>query len=249
MQGSFPTHPELLDWLAVEFVASRTAGASRSLHKLIVTSATYRQSSAMRQGPRREGPAEPAARPADRGCGWKPRSSATRPSAASGLLNPKIGGPGVFPPQPKEVFAFTQSNHPWAESKGAGPLPPRDVHLHLAAEPAPAADHVRRGRRADACTQRNRSNTPLQALHLANDPVFVELADGARQADRDGRPGRRRREDRVRLPRVLLARADAPPKPPACRRTSTRSARPTRRPRGPPCARVLMNLDEFITRE
>ena len=51
--------------------------------------------------------------------------------SASGTLNPKIGGPGVFPPQPKEVFLFTQSNHPWSGEHRTGPLPPRGMYTYI----------------------------------------------------------------------------------------------------------------------
>ena len=106
-QGTPPSHPELLDWLASEFIASE-AGASRRCTSLIVMSATYRQSSKARPDlaivdPRNRLLARQAAAAARR-----PRSSATWRLAASGLLTPKIGGPSVFPPQPDGVYRFTQ---------------------------------------------------------------------------------------------------------------------------------------------
>src|SRR5262245_20175611 len=115
IQGNFPTHPELLDWLAVEF---RESGWSfKKFHKLIVMSATYKQSSAMRRDLTEK----------DHRNFLLGRQTRLRLEAeiirdvslsASATLNPKLGGPGVFPPQPKEVFLFTQSNHPWVESTG-----------------------------------------------------------------------------------------------------------------------------------
>ena len=102
VQGEQPTHPELLDWLAVEF---RESGWDvKALHRLIVTSATYRQSSKVTPGAARARPGEPAARP-------RPALSACRRSmirdqalAASGLLVEKVGGPPVKPYQPPGVW-------------------------------------------------------------------------------------------------------------------------------------------------
>src|SRR5580692_9233602 len=97
---------------------------------------------------------------------------------ASGLFNPKIGGPGVYPPQPKEVFLFTQSNHPWVESKGEDRFR-RGMYTYVWRQSQhPLLTTFDAADAQTACTRRNRSNTPLQALHLANDPVFIELADG-----------------------------------------------------------------------
>src|SRR5262249_48148154 len=115
MQGAPPTHPELLDWLALEFV--RQGWGLKNLHRLIVTSATYRQASKMRAGPRTQDPYNKL-----RGRQHRLRLEAETirdaALAASGLLTRKLGGPGVYPPQPQELFAFTQNNHPWPESKG-----------------------------------------------------------------------------------------------------------------------------------
>ncbi len=115
LMGKLPTHPELLDWLATEFV--RLKWSTKKLHRLIVTSAAYRQSSLL----------SAKALEADPRNDYLARQTRLRLDAeiirdvalsASGSFTPKIGGPSVYPPQPREVFAFTQSNHAWPESKG-----------------------------------------------------------------------------------------------------------------------------------
>ncbi|MDG2125663.1 MAG: DUF1553 domain-containing protein, partial [Verrucomicrobiales bacterium] len=115
LQGSLPSHPELLDWLAGEFV--RGGWSMKAVHRLIVTSATYRQSSAWR--------ADLAERDARNLL--LARQSRTRVEAevvrdvalsASGLLDETVGGPSVYPPQPEGVYAFTQNRKNWRTSTG-----------------------------------------------------------------------------------------------------------------------------------
>src|SRR5205823_7217105 len=152
----------------------------------IVTSATYRQASQVRPDLRAQDPNNKLIGRQQR---LRLEAEIIRDAAlsASGLLNRKIGGPGVYPPQPPEIFAFTQSNHPWPESKGPDRyrrgmytfIWRQSQHPLLTTFDAPDAQV--------ACTRRNRSNTPLQALHLANDPTFVEIAKGlAARIERDG---------------------------------------------------------------
>ncbi len=192
IQGSLPTHPELLDWLAVEFMlpvkpqdkrsvpgggTGATPWSMKRMHKLIVMSATYRQSSNLRPDLRDKDPQNKLLARQHR---LRLDAEIIRDAAlsASGLLTRKLGGPGVYPPQPPEIFAFTQNNHPWPESKGPDRyrrgmytyIWRQSQHPLMTTFDAPDAQ--------TSCTRRNRSNTPLQALHLANDPVFVELARG-----------------------------------------------------------------------
>jgi hypothetical protein len=244
-QGNFPTHPELLDWLAVEF---RERGwGFKQLHRLIVTSATYRQASANRTDLTQRDPRNLLL---GRQTRLRLEAEAIRDASlcASGKLCEKIGGPGVYPPQPKEVFLFTQSNHPWPESKGEDRYRRgmytyiwRQSQHHLLAT-FDAADAQ------TACTRRNRSNTPLQALHLANDPVFVELADFlGKRIERDGP-----KDDAGRIDyafRVCFSRS-----PTTAEASRVQAYLDAKRKTDPKTAwsavaRVLMNLDEFITRE
>ncbi|MBM3980814.1 MAG: DUF1549 domain-containing protein [Planctomycetes bacterium] len=245
LQGSFPTHPELLDWLAVEF--REGAWSTKRLHKLIVTSATYKQSSAARRDLTERDPRNFLL---GRQTRLRLEAEIIRDVSlsASGLLNPKLGGAGVFPPQPKEVFLFTQSNHPWAESKGPDRYR-RGMYTYIWRQSQhPLLTTFDASDAQVACTKRNRSNTPLQALHLANDPVFVEFATalGTRieaEGPKDD-AGKIAFAFRVCLSREpttqeaqrVLAYLDAKRKADA--KTAWQAV-----------ARVLMNLDEFITRE
>jgi hypothetical protein len=245
MQGSPPTHPQLLDWLAVEF---RERGWSmKKLHRLIVTSATYRQASRERADLRAK---DPQNRLLGRQNRLRLDAEIIRDAAlsASGLLTEKIGGPGVYPPQPAGVFSFTQSKHPWPESKGPDRYR-RGMYTYIWRQSQHHLLTTFDGADAQtACTRRVRSNTPLQALHMANDPIFVEFAEAlgkrvqAEGPDDDaGRVGYAFRlcfarpptdAERERVLRYLSAQKKTSPSA-AWGRT----------------ARVLMNLDEFITRE
>ncbi len=266
IQGSLPTHPELLDWLAAEFmkpsnnstppsfpgkVAGRLGSAKpwslKSLHRLIVTSATYRQASAHRP--------DLAAKDSrnlllGRQTRLRLEAEAIRDVSlcASGLLHPAIGGPGVFPPQAKEVFALTQSQRNWVESKGPDRYR-RGMYTYIWRQSQhPLMTTFDAADAQTSCTRRNRSNTPLQALHLANDPVFVELADGlGKRIEKDG-PS----DDAGKVAfafRVCYARD--PSSAEAERVLAYLQAQQKANPKTAwaAVARVLMNLDEFITRE
>ncbi len=244
-QGALPTHPELLDWLAVEFM--RQGWSVKKLHKLIVMSATYRQASALR-------PELTAKDPQNKLLGRQQRlrleAEIIRDTAlsASGLLHRKIGGPGVYPPQPPEIFAFTQNNHPWPESKGPDRFRRgmytfiwrQSQHPLLTTFDAPDAQV--------ACTRRNRSNTPLQALHLANDPTFVEIANGL--GDRIQKEGPK--DDAGRM--VYAFKLCFSRTPSAEEQSRLLNYLELQRQANAPApwarvGRVLLNLDEFVTRE
>jgi hypothetical protein len=244
MQGSLPTHPELLDWLAVEFVES--GWSVKAMHKLIVSSATYRRSSTAR----------PDLRDQDANNRLLARQSRVRVEAeiirdaalsASGLLSRKIGGPGVYPPQPPEVFSFTQARKPWPESQGEDRFR-RGMYTYIWRQSQhPLLTTFDAADAQTPCTRRNRSNTPLQALHLANDPVFIELAEGlGRRIVAEAPADNGERVDYAF--RLCFART-----PTAAERD--RVLKYLKAQDGPEEAawaavgRVLINLDEFITRE
>jgi hypothetical protein len=257
IQGSLPTHPDLLDWLAVEFMGEPsptrgwgtgvgTAWSMKRMHKLIVMSATYRQESNIRPDLREK---DPLNKLLGRQHRLRLDAEIIRDAAlsASGLLTRKIGGPGVYPPQPPEIFAFTQNNHAWPESKGPDRyrrgmytfIWRQSQHPLLTTFDAPDAQVP--------CTRRNRSNTPLQALHLANDPTFVEIAKGL--GDRITKEGPA--DDIRRLTYAFkLCYCRLPSKLEQDRLLAYLQSQQQAKA-GPwtMVARVLLNLDEFVTRE
>ena len=174
-QGDKPTHPELLDWLATRFVEN--SWSMKTLHRLIVTSATYRQSSAAR----------PELSERDPYNTWLARQNRHRVGAenvrdlalsASGLLNPKLKGPSVFPPLPPGIielaFVDVINRGPWKVSQG-GDRYRRGLYTFVQrTAPYPMLALFDAPESTVTCTRRERSNTPLQALTLWNDPIFVE---------------------------------------------------------------------------
>jgi cytochrome c553 len=173
-QGDRPSHPELLDFLAAEF---RDNGWSmKRIEKMIVMSATYRQSSKARPELDTKDPENTLlARQA------RLRLSAElirdQALAASGLLNPEVGGRSVRPPQPKGVAELGYANNvKWRESTGPDKYR-RGLYVHYQrTTPYPQMSNFDEPDSNVSCTRRRRSNTPLQALNLLNDPVFYEAA-------------------------------------------------------------------------
>lgn len=173
-QGDPPSHPELLDWLAARF---REGGWSlKALHRLIVTSATYRQSS----------DARPELQERDPFNTWLARQNRLRVEAevirdlglaVSGLLCYELGGPSVRPPQPAGVAELGFNGLVrWKPSTGAD-IYRRGVYTHFQRTvPYPMLMVFDAPNSNTSCTQRERSNTPLQALTLWNDPVFFDMA-------------------------------------------------------------------------
>ncbi len=177
VMGELPSHPELLDWLAVEF---RESGWDlKALFKLIVTSATYRQSSAATAEKLAR---DPANRFLSRGPRFRMDAEMVRDYAlaASGLLVPKIGGPSVKPYQPPgvwEAIAMNVSNTR-SYTPGAGDdLYRRSIYTFIKRMAPPASMEIFNTPNREYCiVQRERTNTPLQALVTLNDEQFVEAA-------------------------------------------------------------------------
>jgi mono/diheme cytochrome c family protein len=172
-QGIAPTHPELLDFLATELIANKWS--LKHIHRLIVTSATYRQSSNARPDLDIK---DPYNKRLARQSRMRLDAEIVRDVAlvASGLLHEKIGGPSVFPPVPDGVMGLGQVKHEWRESKGAN-RHRRGMYtftfrnsLHPSLSTFDAPDAI------SACTRRIRSNTPLQALNLLNDTAWMEFS-------------------------------------------------------------------------
>ncbi len=178
VQGEPPVHPELLDWLATEFV--RTGWDVRAMQRLIVTSATYRQSSKVTAALLEK---DPENRLLARGPRGRLPAELIRDSAlaASGLLNDTIGGPSVFPYQPKgiwEELAFGDgfSAQAYQQSHGAD-LYRRGMYTFWKRTAPPASLATFDAPDREKCTaRRSQTNTPLQALVLLNDPTYVEAS-------------------------------------------------------------------------
>ncbi len=177
-QGERPTHPELLDWLADEFrSADGCKWSLKKLHTRLVTSASYRQSSNHRAD---LAAADPRNRLLGRQSRLRLEAEAVRDVGlcASGLLNPRVGGPGVFPPQPEGANRVTQVARAWTPSRGPDRYRRGMYTYFWRAAPHPALAAFDAPDAGTTCTRRARSNTPLQALTLLNDAAFYEFAHG-----------------------------------------------------------------------
>ncbi|QDU50234.1 DUF1553 domain-containing protein [Gimesia panareensis] len=171
-QGSWPTHPELLDWLATEFI--RTGWDVKRLQKLIVTSATYRQSSHVTSELLKVDPENQLLARAGR---LRLSAEMIRDQAlfVSGLLRPEIGGPSVKPYQPQGVWKEIASQ---TYEPGTGDdLYRRSMYTYWKRTvPPPAMATFDAPTRETCIVKRSRTNTPLQALALLNDVTYVEAS-------------------------------------------------------------------------
>jgi hypothetical protein len=172
-QGERPTHPELLDWLATEFMGNNWD--VKALQRLIVTSSTYRQSSVTT-------PAlvsrDPYNRLLARGPRFRVEAEMVRDIVleASGLLSPKISGPSVFPYQPEGIWDRPYSEDRWDMSQGEDRYR-RGIYTFMRrTAPYPSLVNFDAPSREFCTVRRPRTNTPLQALTTLNDPVFFEAA-------------------------------------------------------------------------
>jgi len=274
-QSEPPTHPELLDWLAVEFMES--GWSLKHLHRLIVTSRTYQQSS-------KASPELLARDPQNRLLARGPRVRVEGEIvrdialAASGLLDRRIGGPSVCPPAPQFLFQPPASYGPkvWKEAVGPDRYRRALYTFRFRSVPYPPLQNFDTPNGDFACVKRVRSNTPLQALTTLNEPLFLETARAlARRALVEAGPddaARLRHAFRLCVAReptqrevdvlhglliaearrfaegqgdplaLLGAKPEQPPELPAGVDVSTAAAWTV-------VARVLLNLDETITRE
>ena len=175
VQGDPPTHPELLDWLATEFM--RTGWNMKAMHRLIVLSATYRQSS-------RTTPTllerDPDNRLHARGPRVRLEAEAIRDQslAVAGLLSHKLGGPSVMPPQPDGLWQVVYSNDQWSTSPGEDKYRRALYTFWRRTNPYPLMTAFDGPTREYCVLRRSRSNTPLQALNTLNDPAFIAAAQG-----------------------------------------------------------------------
>jgi hypothetical protein len=174
-QSEPPSHPELLDWLAVELM--QRGWSLKRLHRLIVTSATYQQSS--RVTPELY-EIDPYNRLLARGPRFRVDGEIVRDIqlAASGLLNPIVGGPSVFPPAPDFLFVPPASfkPKPWKESAGETRNRRALYTFRYRSVPYPMLQVFDAPNGEFSCVRRARSNTPLQALATLNEPISLESA-------------------------------------------------------------------------
>jgi len=192
-----PTHPELLDWLSVEFM--RRGWSQKELMRLIVLSSTYRQSSEVSD----------ALLEADPRNDWLARGPRFRAPAevvrditlaSSGLLSTKIGGPSVYPPLSPELLEimYTEGKNVWPTSEGEDRFR-RGVYTFIKRVlPYPSATTFDMPARDMSCPRRTDSNTPLQALTLLNNSEFFVAAQAmAKRVISEAGPGTNARLDRA----------------------------------------------------
>ena len=243
-KGDAPTHPELLDWLSVEFVEH--GWSMKHLHRLIALSATYRQSSRI----------SPEAWNRDdqnrllaRGPRFRLDAEAIRDNAlaVAGLLSPKLGGPPVRPFQPAGLWDNKVGGDKVTYDLSTGEDAYRRGLYTVWKRGSPYPSFINFDATArTACTvRRSRSNTPLQALTLLNDPVYVEAARAVRECPDTSVSARLRHAFQL-----CLARPPSPVELAALERLYAQqsAAHPTSDTAWQAVASALLNLDEMITK-
>jgi mono/diheme cytochrome c family protein len=257
-QGTPPSHPELLEWLAAEFMDHNWS--LKHIHRLILNSATYRQSSVYR--PDIAG-TDPMNKLLARQLRLRVDAEVIRDLglAVSGLLNESIGGRSVYPPQPEGIYAFTQRSASWPVSEGPDRYRRGMYTFFMRSAPYPMLTTFDTPRFNTTCTMRVRSNTPLQSLTMANDEAMLEMAAALgrriqQQTDLD--------EERIRFAfRLCFAREPRPEESTRLltflkdnrQQFETVTVEPGAIQQAAEdrmwtiVSRTLMNLDEFIVRE
>ena len=259
-QGEFPSHPELLDWLAKDFMEH--GWSMKRLHRLIVTSATYLQDSDVAAN---AGELDPENRLLSRFPRQRLDAEVVRDAMlrSSGLLSDKMFGPGVFPPQPASVAELAYGDSAWTPSEGEDRFR-RSLYTFRKRTAPFAAFAVFDAPTGELCVaRRERSNTPLQALTLLNDEMYLEMARALARASIQQRTPREVANELFR--RVLI-------RPPnegelnkmlayqsaqcsRCRAGELNSVAIAGSPQATPdqaawvmLSRAIMNLDEAITK-
>lgn len=269
-RGDLPSHSELLDWLAAEFngvvdasriqanleeltrtrdASTTTAWDVKRMHRLIVTSATYRQSSLPREELATRDPnnALLARQNSLRVPAETVRDAAL---AVSGLLSRTLGGPSVFPPQHERVTMEAFGSNSWKTSEGADRYRRGLYTFILRTSPFAQAITFDAPPPVDVCTRRDRSNTPLQALTLLNDPVFGEMA--AAFAERVRREGGASDDNRLRFAwKVCFGRSGSEAEIARLQKHLKDQQNPKQNESAvwTNLASLLLNLHEFITRD
>ena len=254
-RGERPSHPELLDWLALRFSSAPPDGlgwSRKALIRLIVTSAAYRQSSFARPELL---PRDPLNTLVARQSRLRAESEIVRDLhlAVSGLLNDDLGGPSFRPYLSEDVkklggagaFSWTDTEGPEKYRRGLYVFAQRTV-------PYPTLVTFDQADSAQACPQRETSNTPLQALTLLNHGIFVECAQALGKRIMDESVST---DDRTRLTRAFQVCLSRPPGEAELQRLQIlladerRASCSSESAAWTAVAQVLLNLDEFLTRE
>ena len=197
-QGEPPSHPELLDWLAVTFMDR--GWDMKGLIREVVTSSTYRQSSSYTPDSPGDREIDPRNRLLSRMPRYRLEAEMVRDQALalSGLLSNKVGGPSVFPPQPEGLWqAAFNGQRTWTTSEGADKHRRGIYTFWRRTVPYPSMAVFDAPSREICAIKRIRTNTPLQAFVTLNDPVYVEAAQAL--ARRLVREGGKTPEDRVKF--------------------------------------------------
>jgi hypothetical protein len=251
-QGAPPSHLELLDWLATELAAN--GWSQKTLVRTIVRSATYRQSSAVTPTLVDR---DPYNRLLARGARFRMEPEMIRDAAlaVSGLLSTTMHGPSVFPVQPDGIWNMPYNSDKWVTSAGGDRYRRSLYTFWRRTSPYPSFTVFDATSREFCTVRRVRTNTPLQALTLLNDPAFFEAAGAlARRMMSAGADTRTRLRAGVRL---VLSRE---PLPAELDRLAAVYDREIAHYRGQGSqsaetaawtivANVLLNLDETVTRE
>ena len=269
MRGQPPSHPELLDWLATEF--QQRGWSRKEMIRLIVTSEVYRQSSHLRPELAERDPQNILVARQNR---FRVEAEVVRDLhlAASGLLNPAVGGPSIHPPMPADLYkiGYVDRSIPWVESTGAARYR-RGLYVQTQRTVQyPVSTTLDAANPSESIPLRERSNTPLQALTLLNNVVFFECAQAlARRMD--AAPGNPPRTALAHGFELCLARPPLPAElgrleelfEQECRFAGANPAAAAKLVPGSATAKeavaqqaalvvvaqTLMNLDEFLTRE
>ncbi|MEM6470104.1 MAG: PSD1 and planctomycete cytochrome C domain-containing protein [Planctomycetota bacterium] len=174
-QSTPPSHPDLLDFLAIELMEN--GWSLKHLHRLIVNSATYQQSSALTKELAER---DPYNRLLARGARFRVSAETVRDIslASSGLLSPKVGGPSVYPPAPAFLFMPPVSYGPkvWNEASDESRYRRALYTFRFRSVPYPMLENFDAVSGNLSCVKRSRSNTPMQALTALNEPVFLECS-------------------------------------------------------------------------
>jgi mono/diheme cytochrome c family protein len=274
-QSEAPSHPELLDWLTIDFMDHNWS--LKHLHRRIVHSATYRQSSKATPELLEK---DPYNRLLARGSRFRVEGEIVRDIAlaTSGLLNPKLGGPAVMPPAPEFLFQppTSYAPFPWKHEAGEAKYRRGIYVFRRRSTPFPALQTFDVPNADASCVRRQRSNSPLQALVSLNEPLFVEASQAlARKVLAEG--GQTDEQRIAYAFRHTLSRQPSPDEVQelvgllnrqkqrigdgwldARQLTTGTNAMPKDLPKGASptqlaaytvVSRVLLNLDETITRE